>query len=437
MKILVASDLHGLMSAYQQFSETLKAGYDVGVIAGDLMDEYIPDEELVRRLNLGPDELLQELPSPADSAAEIVKRWKESEQSQHLRRGLALKEQDIKGILAAAGRPVLVVPGNHDVTDLETGGNFINIHLKKHVLDGVAFVGYGSISRELNADMQMARLNEVEPLIDEETVLVTHFPPMDLLDHDDRNEQGFGSSLLAQAVSRRKPLFHFFGHAHSAAGVNGASINASYPRLYSFFGVDIDTRHVWAEKGRTVMLGERPRPVRVVESTPERKRMNAAARKRFDSYAAIGGDVLASIQPTMDGSDVRIRDDPRLYPLAYGMTHRGELRRFADRMTELHGNDGIVKAIELIDDVNFGLPNEQACLVALSKAARIGRAVYFNLNFMDDIPGILNDTRENPLSIAEMELRHIFQHWDSFANVVTFYRDDAPVPPPWYVANPP
>jgi hypothetical protein len=166
------------------------------------------------------------------------------------------------------------------------------------------------------------------------------------------------------------------------------------------------------------------------EPSEDRKRLIAQARKNFDRYAA-RGESLASVRVEMDGSDVKIKDDPLKYPLAYGNTHHGELRRFAEKMTEVHKGEGIIKVVELIDDVNYGLPNEQAALIALYKAAKSGRHVYFNLNFLEDIQGILSDTRKYPRSIAEMELRHIYERWNIFQHVVSFYKNDKKVKPPW------
>ena len=40
MRILFSNDLHGLIEAYQGFSQTLMS-FDLGVIAGDLLDEYV------------------------------------------------------------------------------------------------------------------------------------------------------------------------------------------------------------------------------------------------------------------------------------------------------------------------------------------------------------------------------------------------------------
>ena len=51
------------------------------------------------------------------------------------------------------------------------------------------------------------------------------------------------------------------------------------------------------------------------------------------------------MRPTMDGSDVKIGDDPSLFPLAYGITGTGELRRFCGSMYDKYKHEGIRKVV--------------------------------------------------------------------------------------------
>lgn len=71
-----SSDLHGLNEAYQGFSDSLK-DFDVGVIAGDLLDEYLPDEDLMRMLDLTPGDFLEDPPSPTDTLDDRLQAWRE------------------------------------------------------------------------------------------------------------------------------------------------------------------------------------------------------------------------------------------------------------------------------------------------------------------------------------------------------------------------
>jgi len=225
MRILLTSDLHGLEDAALRFAKALTGRYDVGVIAGDLLDDQLTEAEL------------SVLPRTNDAARDMAA-------------GLLAKERRVVQVLKTSGKPVLVVPGNHDTTPLRTDGTFINLHLKKLELDGVIFVGYGCISRSLGPDLQMASLNEIEHLVTERAILVTHIPPrgtLDLKRNGDRMES-FGSGILAELISRQKPRFHFFGDAHDSVGVRGTSINASYPLVASFCGIDTETVEIWTER---------------------------------------------------------------------------------------------------------------------------------------------------------------------------------------------
>jgi Icc-related predicted phosphoesterase len=145
---------------------------------------------------------------------------------------------------------VLVVPGNHDRTKLASSERFFNIHLRKLELDGLVFVGYGWMGSDLDPERQMDRFHEVEPWIDHNTVLVTHCPPFGTLDvMKDLNGTRYriGSGKLAKAIDRLKPRFHLFGHIHDSVGAKGTSVNGSYPKIKHFFGIDTETKRVWAE----------------------------------------------------------------------------------------------------------------------------------------------------------------------------------------------
>jgi Icc-related predicted phosphoesterase len=251
VRILFTSDIHGIPDIYSKFADVLRK-YDVGIIAGDLIDEYISDEDLMRMLNLSRDDFVEELPEPGDTLDDRLEAWRGSPQHAHLMRGLQIREQEFKGILQRAGKPVLVVPGNHDRTALTTDGLFSNIHMIRLDVDGVRFVGYGWIGSNLDPERQMARFHEVETFIDSTTVLVTHCPPFGTLDStEDRAGMinRIGSRTLAEAVRRRKPAFHLFGHVHASAGFSANSVNGSYPNVSHFFGIETGSGGVWTEYG--------------------------------------------------------------------------------------------------------------------------------------------------------------------------------------------
>jgi Icc-related predicted phosphoesterase len=78
LKYLVTSDLHGKYEAYERFSSMLERDdYDAGIIAGDLLDDGVPDEELPEifaNTDLSPDDFLPELALETESRDEYMQR---------------------------------------------------------------------------------------------------------------------------------------------------------------------------------------------------------------------------------------------------------------------------------------------------------------------------------------------------------------------------
>ena len=63
-------------------------------------------------------------------------------------------------------------------------------------------------------------------------VLMTHGPPLGILDQTEQGEAHLGCEELLYAVEAKKPRVHVFGHIHGGAGIanNGTThfVNASY-----------------------------------------------------------------------------------------------------------------------------------------------------------------------------------------------------------------
>lgn len=120
------------------------------------------------------------------------------------------------------------VVGNHDLClweaeDIEDLPE--NVHFLQDrgcEIDGVRFFGLA--------------YNHLEVLIpDGVDVLVTHEPPMMILDESSGSH--WGNTLLRSRVFKTKPKYHLFGHAHDAFGVekhegivfsNGTLLNDNY-----------------------------------------------------------------------------------------------------------------------------------------------------------------------------------------------------------------
>jgi Icc-related predicted phosphoesterase len=110
----------------------------------------------------------------------------------------------------------------------------------------VPFVGYQytnpyvggpfeKVEREQEADMLA-----LERLLDRDSVLITHGPPVGILDLVD-DGQHVGSMALRRLVDRRPPRLHLFGHIHQAFGIEGRNVNGAYPLSRKFIAVDTET----------------------------------------------------------------------------------------------------------------------------------------------------------------------------------------------------
>jgi len=248
MKILFSSDIHGLMPAYSQFSKLLKnSDFDLGILSGDLMTHFslVESEELISRLGIEPDDLLEEL-----SAADNTGKDEESKIDIIYRQALKLKVRDIQDILAESDKPIYFIMGNDD--GIVAGGlewenykNQVNINQKRIQYKEYGFVGYqytspfvGGLFEKPELDQRQDFL-ELEKLIDSKTILVTHGPPYGILDHVPGNA-GYGSKNLRDLINRKTPGYHLFGHIHQCFGSDGKYINGAFPKEMKFVSIDTD-----------------------------------------------------------------------------------------------------------------------------------------------------------------------------------------------------
>jgi Icc-related predicted phosphoesterase len=214
MRILFSSDFHANRPALDLFAESLAVGpYDLGIIAGDILDDF-------------------GIPSATN---ETTVAEKEDAGGPG---GIVELETSFKETLAAVGKPVLVIPGNHDPTPWNDYGQVLNIHGKRYELDGYAFVGYRWTSLERTEEEQRDDLEALRSLMSRNTILVTHSPAYGILDHTNYDSIFFGSKALARFVRRTRPRFHLFGHVHGAFGQRWRAVNGSYPNARAFFDID-------------------------------------------------------------------------------------------------------------------------------------------------------------------------------------------------------
>jgi Icc-related predicted phosphoesterase len=154
-------------------------------------------------------------------------------------RGLLAMEAVLTGILEAAGKPVLLIPGNHDTTPWAGRGQVRNIHGCRVDLGGWNFVGWRwapPFEPAPPTDLQ-ADLDRTARLVDRKTVLVSHNAPWGVLDRFFGCPAG--SRPLAAMVRRQKPTWHLFGHFHSQFGRQGRRLNGCWPEAQAFWDIEL------------------------------------------------------------------------------------------------------------------------------------------------------------------------------------------------------
>lgn len=143
--------------------------------------------------------------------------------------------------------PTIAVAGNHDLT-LDN-----NNYTAKAILNGMTYLEnqsctfeglkvYGSpLSPKLSGwafGYNRSKEKEVWSRIPDDTdILITHAPPLDIMDRVFYNRKNVGCIALRDRVREVKPTLHVFGHIHEARGVfkkDGTTyVNASicnYPK---------------------------------------------------------------------------------------------------------------------------------------------------------------------------------------------------------------
>lgn len=242
MKLLFTSDLHGLDSAYSDFSNILRKGdYEIGVIAGDLMT-FPSDKEM-------------------EDASEKIERSSTNNstsisESSNLIVQLALTRKEIyyKRILRQSGKIVLFIMGNDDGilgdgSSWESNGLLVNVDMRRAKYAKYNFVGYQYTNPYVGGAFEKDEKEQekdfliLETLIDENSVLITHGPPEGVLDLINEGEH-VGSKALRGMVERRPPRLHLFGHIHQGFGIDGNSVNGSYPYSRKFFEVNVNTMEI-------------------------------------------------------------------------------------------------------------------------------------------------------------------------------------------------
>jgi Icc-related predicted phosphoesterase len=212
VKILFTSDVHSSEDCYRRFAGILKQkDYDVGVIAGDLWHEFLPEAEIARVLGLDGG-----VPSD-DRQARLADRYTRD--------------------------PWEVLPdrGNHDRTRWDSERNLYNVHGKKMKFDGHSFVGYRYTEFERSEAEQERDLEKMVGLLEGDTILVTHSPPYGILDRS-HGGRHIGSRAVRRLAGPENVRLHLFGHVHEDFGRLGKYYNGAFPRLGAFVRIELTPR---------------------------------------------------------------------------------------------------------------------------------------------------------------------------------------------------
>ena len=191
MRILAAADIHGALDVYEwliQMATEHRA--DLLILAGDLFAAESHDEQ-------------------RKQARQII------------------------SILVRGVCPCLYLMGNDDNVALDYEDDRIRpIHGRRLSFGSFKFVGYeytppfvGDVFVKPESGIEKD-LNDLDPLLDRHSVLVTHAPAYRSLDRSYSGEH-VGSPSLANLLVRRPVLAHIHGHIHEGFGHEGIHFNVA------------------------------------------------------------------------------------------------------------------------------------------------------------------------------------------------------------------
>jgi Icc-related predicted phosphoesterase len=249
VKILFTSDLHGVVSAFERYAHILAGGdYTIGIISGDILDDSFKPEEMdeyVADKRIDADDYLIELPGEEETFDDYADRQLEKlyDPDWVFIKMLTFKEEKVKEILNNRGKPVYIIPGNHDLTRWTDSGNIINIHGKRIDLDVFNLVGYRWTPLDRTEEEQKRDIRKLKRLVDENTILVTHAPPSGIMESellDTGQTISYGSRAIRRMVDKKTPRLNLFGHVHGRFGREGIFINGSFPQARQFVEIDVE-----------------------------------------------------------------------------------------------------------------------------------------------------------------------------------------------------
>lgn len=142
----------------------------------------------------------------------------------------------------------IFIAGNHDdcLWDGNIEGLPDNCHFLRYSsvnINGIKFYGIPMFMQDYITE---TAIKEIKKIPSDTDVLITHFPPINILDFS--NNIHYGSSELLVKVKEIKPKVHLFGHIHASNGetiigstrfVNSAIVNEDYASLQDYHVLQI------------------------------------------------------------------------------------------------------------------------------------------------------------------------------------------------------
>ena len=114
----------------------------------------------------------------------------------------------------------IFIAGNHDdcMIDATLEGLPDDVHYLHNsgiTIDGVSFYGVPMLAEFEGGEMKLMERYDLIP--DKVDVLITHRPPLGILDGNTKIH--YGSKTLLEIVSNINPKLHLFGHTHNSNGI--------------------------------------------------------------------------------------------------------------------------------------------------------------------------------------------------------------------------
>ncbi len=149
-------------------------------------------------------------------------------------------KDEAKRILSELPGMKVAVPGNcdpPDIVDVFDSTDTLDVHGRFGTVEGIRFAGLGAANpmpfSTLFTYSEENILLLLEPVARDSDVLITHTPPMGILDSTMFGHRG-GSESIRKVVDTVRPALHVFGHIHESGGVerheNTVFVNAGAAR---------------------------------------------------------------------------------------------------------------------------------------------------------------------------------------------------------------